>query len=342
MWIDGLPAAGYEPAMLRRSAIVLGASMFLVACAPSAPESESHDATARSDEALAEANLTFTSDWAESVDGLLVEGGLVHLDFDEARIPDCKGTQGGTPQYAITAHARSESGDVQSVVVAGLNADSDPTLELDEAGDLEIWFEATNRWGCRAWDSNLGDNYVFRVIDDPAKPDWIGNAAVVTARQTCDGGPCESTRRSLDQPFLFDSGTRQRAAIAALYFDVWEPGVTDFDNADLWRQLDSQIHLRWGGQEGFETRYADISGRNGNDARYSVSLRALDPFRYPPVDAAGCPSGTMTLNPDGHYARATMEFYFTVNGKELRPSGGGTYRGHFDGPASAYPGCVVP
>ena len=40
--------------------------------------------------------------------------------------------------------------------------------------------------------------------------------------------------------------------------------------------------------------------------------------------------------------RATLDFYFTVNGKELRPSGGGTYRGTFDGPPNSYAHCIVP
>lgn len=325
----------------RCAALIASASLVLAACAPAASESQVQDDTEKSGAALAEATITFSSDWAEDVHGVLVEGGVVHLAFDEARLASCRGTQGGTPQYAITAHVRGESGDVRDVVVAGLNAKADPTIELDEAGDVEIWFEATNRWGCHAWDSNLGDNYRFRVVEDPAKPDWIGNAAVVTARETCSGGPCEASRRNLAAGFSFDSWTRERAAIASLYFDTWEPGVTDFDNADLWIQLDAQIHLRWAGQESFETRYADIAGRKGNDARYGVSLKALDPFRYPIPETDGCPAGTLTATPDGQSVRATMDFYFTVNGKELRPAAGQTYRGTFDGPVGSYRACVA-
>lgn len=328
--------------MLGRAAFVLGASMLLLGCAPASPGSQSQNATARSSDALSDATITFSADWAEDVEGVLVSGGLVHLDYDDARLAECRGTQGGTPQYAVTAHVRSEDGSVQDVVVAGLNAPSDPTVDLDGAGDVEIWFEATNRWGCHAWDSNLGDNYTFHVVEDPARPDWLGNAVVVTARETCSSGPCDASRRDLAGGFSFDSWTRERAAIASLYFDVWEPGVTDFDNANLWRELDAQIHLRWAGQESFETHYADIAGRNGNDARYGVSLKALDPFRYPLPEAEGCPSGTLSPTADGQSVRAAVEFYFTVNGKELRPSNGEAFRGTFDGPASAYPSCLVP
>lgn len=38
----------------------------------------------------------------------------------------------------------------------------------------------------------------------------------------------------------------------------------------------------------------------------------------------------------------TMEFYFAVNGKELRPAAGQTSRGTFDGPKSACPACMTP
>lgn len=326
---------------MRRTAFFLCASLASSACTPASPSSSAEDLTDSTNTALSEATITFTADWAENVAGVLVEGGVVHLAYDEARLAACRGSEGGKPQYAVTAHVRSADGGVQDVVVAGLNAPSNPSVHLQGVGDIEVWFESTNKWGCHAWDSNLGENYTFHVVEDPQLPDWIGNAASVTSRETCDGGPCDASRQDLAGGFAFDSWTRERAAIASLYFDVWEPGVTDFDNGDLWRQLDAQIHVRWAGQEAFETHYADIVGRVGNDARYGVSLKALDPFRYPLPETDGCTAGTMETTPDGQSARAAVEFYFTVNGKELRPASGATYHGTFDGPLSAYPACLA-
>jgi hypothetical protein len=313
----------------------------LAACAPGGELGE-EELTQRESEALGVATIHFGADWSERVEGVLAEGGVVHLRYDEARLPDCASVQQGTPQYAITAHARV-GGETKSVVVAGLGASADPVIELEAAGELEVWFEATSRYGCHAFDSDFGQNYRFVVVEEARKPDWMGNAAFVMARVTCDG-PCDSSRRALEPGFWFDSWARQRAAITSLYFDVWEPGVTDFDNADLWKQLDAQLHYRFAGQEGFTTEYVDFFRRVGNDARYEVPLRGLDPFpgHYVITDPSECPAVAIEPSADGATVSTTLEYYFTVNGKELRPAGGGTYTGRFDGYRHAYEICIAP
>jgi hypothetical protein len=110
-----------------------------------------------------EAVIAFDAEWNEVVDGALVEGGTAVLEYDDERVAQCRATQGGIPQYAVTAHYRLGDGDEGSLVVAGLNATDAPTIELEEPGTLEVWFEVTSRHGCHEWDSNFGDNYVFEV-----------------------------------------------------------------------------------------------------------------------------------------------------------------------------------
>lgn len=322
-----------------RTLSVLAAASLLWGCAPGGPIDEAEQAQSES-AALSVATITFDGGWGERLEGVLAEGGVVHLRYDASRLPACQSVQQGVPQYAITAHARV-GGEVQSVVVAGLGASDDPQLELDAAGELELWFEATSRYGCREWDSDFGANYRFVVVEDPAKPDWMGNAAFVIDRMTCNG-PCEGSRRSLDQGFYFESWARQRAAITSAYFDVWEPGVTDFDNADLWKQLDVQMHYRWAGQESFQSRYVDFFRRQGNDARYELPLRPLDPFKgyYTLTDPSECPEGEITADESGATVSTHIEFYFTANGKELRPAGGGLYRGDYQGYRAPYEICV--
>ena len=85
------------------------------------------------------------------------------LVYDDTRLAKCKGEQGGVPQYAVTAYASVDGAAADTVVVAGLNAQADPTIELSSAGELEIWFEVTNKWGCHEWDSDFGNNYRFQV-----------------------------------------------------------------------------------------------------------------------------------------------------------------------------------
>src|SRR5690606_24891531 len=115
---------------------------------------------------------------------------------------------------------------------------------------------------------------------------WIGEAKYAISRATCAGGACAEDLRPLEGGFFFDSWAKQRAAITAGYFEVWQPGVTDFDNPDLWRELDVRIYYRFDPSGPFSWRWVDFQERAGNNARYSFSLRELDPF----VDPNACPS----------------------------------------------------
>lgn len=321
--------------------VVSVALVSLAGCAPGSDVLEQDDTDSSSD-ALTQATLEFGAAWNEDVSGVLAEGGSVVVHYDDSRLAQCKGTQNGIPQYAVTAHYSVAGGPVHDLVVAGLNAAPQPKLTLDSVGELSIWFEATNKWGCHAWDSNFGDNYRFQIVEEPSKPNWIGNAVSVVARQTCTGGPCDDSRRDLGLGVSYDTWARQRAAIRSIYFDVWEPGVTDFDNADLWQQLDAQVHYRWSGQSGFQTEYVNFFRRNGNDARYELPLRPLDPMHGNVINdpATECPAGALTLSPDGFYVRTTLELYFTVNGKELRPAPGATYTVVFEDYKERYTPCL--
>ncbi len=314
----------------------------LSACAPGAPSSEQEDVSEHED-ALSEATIVFDAAWNENVSGAVVEDGTVHLVFDQERLAPCVAFQSGTPQFAVTAHARYADGSQESVTVAGLMAPASPTLSPTVAGEMEIWFEATNKYGCHEWDSNFGGNYRFNVLEEASKPNWIGNAAAVVARQTCNnGGACDGDRRNLSQGVSYDTWARQRAAIRSIFFDVWEPGVTDFDNGDLWKQLDAQVHYRWAGQPSFQTEYVSFARRVGNDARYELPLRPFDPMHGNVITdpASQCPVGELSLTPDGFYVATTLELYFTVNGKELRPSAGQTYLVTFTDYAERYQPCL--
>lgn len=314
-----------------------------LACAPDADSFDVDPADAASS-ALEAPAITFAADWSETVHGKLRAGDPIALRFDPARLPDCRGEQGGIPQWSITAYFRSGQGEIHATAVAGLNAPETVAIVPDAKGPLEVWFQANNRWGCNAYDSNLGQNYRFEVASALGEPGWVGNAASVINRWTCaeTGGPCDQNRVDLGNGFVFDTWARQRAAIAGLYFDVWEEGVTDRDNPDLWREVDAQIHLRFAGQSAFTARYVDFFRRVGNDARYEVRLRTIDPFFAQPsvVAPEGCPDATLTPSPDGQYVTTTVEYFFTVDGVELRASDGAPFRGRFEDYAGPYTACL--
>jgi hypothetical protein len=158
------------------------------------------------------------------------------------------------------------------------------------------------------------------------QPAWLGNTAVSITR-----APSESPKAS--ETFTFGTWARQRAATAKFNFEVWAPGTTDRDNPDLWRDLDVEVHYRYGSQGAWKTDYVSSDGRAGNNARYALDLRKYDPWSVNdvsttrpkvPVTEVKSADGRVT----GHEAK--LEFYFAVNGKELRASNGAAFEGKFE------------
>lgn len=314
----------------------------LVACAPDGGVDLGEE-TSEVDEALSAPRIVFSASWGETTVGKLRAGDGIEIAYDASRLATCaSGEQGGIPQWSITAHYKVGDSEVHSVAVAGLNAAPTPMIVPQQKGKLEIWFEANNKWGCQAFDSDFGSNYRFNVAAPLGQPGWVGNGARVIDRWTCEAGPCDASRVSLDTAFTYGTWARQRATIAGLYFDVWEEGVTDFDNADLWKQVDAQVHFRFTGESTFGTRYVDFFRRVGNDARYEVKLRTIDPFFAKPsvVPADQCPAGELSLTPDGQYVTTSVEYYFTIDGVELRPSSGAYFVGNFEDYVQPYAACL--
>lgn len=261
------------------------------------------------------ARLVFAADGSVTQHGALVPGGQLRVEYDAARLPTCRNSQGGMDRWDLTAHARWNTGEGSSASIKpGALLLSIPTT----ARSLELWFENTAIPGCQAWDSNQGANYRFDLL---LPPQWLGNATVRISRDTAD--PCAGPDAAAG--FQFDTWARQRAAIANLCFQVWSPGVTDRDDADLWRKLDAT--LRWrprGTTEPLRSVYASFDRRVGNDARYTVALRGLDPFH--PYQ---CPTVPTTTTPDGQYEQAELEYVVVVNGVELRPAPGAYFVGTY-------------
>ncbi len=179
-------------------------------------------------------------------------------------------------------------------------------------------------------------------------PGWMGNAAYVISRATCDGAPCSADRRALDGGYRFDDWAWSRATITMGSFDVWKSGVTDRDDPERWRKLDVQLHARVAGTGPMTTSYVRFGGRVGNDARYTFSLRELDPFLDPArgvrrsiEHAQDCPQVPFRIGEDGRSLEIDVELYVSVNGAELRPAPGVSYRGTY-ATAMVQPGVCTP
>jgi hypothetical protein len=282
------------------------------------------------------ATIHFQGDFDEVVTGSLLAGEPIALDYDESRVTKCRGYKYGQPAWSIVAHYRVDGGVVKSVPVAGPNVTEPPTIAV-ATGALEMWFVNSDVWGCVAYDSAFGQNYHFRVDGGVA---WAGLASSVISRCTDLGDPCPGDYVPLADGFVYDTWARQRALISNAYFEAWEPGITDWDNPDLWQQLDVQMHYRFDPSVDFTSEYVDFDRRVGNNARYAVGLRALDPFGGNTItDPQDCPDFPFGPAANPAYVEATVELYFTINGQQLRPAPNEVYRGTYQDYAGLYAVC---
>ena len=118
--------------------------------------------------------------------------------------------------------------------------------------------------------------------------------------------------------------------------------MTDFDNADLWQQLDARVYYRFAGQAEWQWAWVDFDRRVGNDARYRFLLRSLDPLggqtRTRPEE---CPDAALDFDPSGTYVRTSVELFFSVNGHALRAEDGAPFGGTFEDYAGLYAPCAA-
>ncbi len=316
-------------------------TLLLTACSgPTFEDAAIRPASLASDPAV----LTFADDWTHRLDGQPVEGGTLVIDYDLDRLPQCFGdTYMGQATWNTHAYVRFDvAPDPVAYPLVGCD-DARCTAPYTVPAEVaipagarrvEMWFNTAGRACGSHWDSAYGANYTYDVAaatTEPVSdvPAWLGGAVVRISRDSsdaCDGGaPATSD-------WLFGTWARQRSTVSNACFEVWHPGITDFDNPDLWWQLDVQVHYRFDPAAPFDSAYVSFDRRHGNNARYAWSLRSIDPFQ-----PYSCPDVPTTV--DGDYVSAAVEYYFTVNGNELRPLGpGSTFAGTFQDYASR-PGC---
>jgi hypothetical protein len=282
--------------------------------------------------------LTFAADWTETQSGPVVAGRGVVIDYDIARNSPCRQTYNGLPTWSVVAVATFlPMNVVQQVSVVDLTTQpASSTLARlfapEGATGLVVYFRNSDRAGCTAYDSDFGRNYHFALVPAPTVrgPAWVGDDVATISRAAsarCEGAVSFGSR------IMFGSWARQRATITDLCFSAWEPGVTDVDNPELWRQLDVQVHHRFDPSQPFSTDYVGVVDRVGHNARYALDLRRFDPFQW--GRCAGAVPVTRVAAPGGDVEQATLELYFTVNDVELRPAGGGVYRVVYEDAASS-------
>lgn len=194
-----------------------------------------------------------------------------------------------------------------------------------------------NRWFDHNRNANPFQNYVlvvdngWSIHDDasvcpsPQQPDWMGNVVARISRDSshaCNGGT------AMTDSLTYSTWARERAAVRNVCFEIWEPGVTDWDNPDQWRQLDVQAHYRFAPDAPWQTTWVNALDHLGNNARYALGLGQLDPFA--PYQCPAPMPTEIVSQPGGDLERARMDLYFTVNGAELRPAAGNAWQVWFE------------
>ena len=107
------------------------------------------------------AMLRFLPEWREVVEGELVQGGALRIEYTAERtLQAFSGPDGLTPPN-VEAHLRFEPGG-QNLIGSVSNAFEVPVPE--DAEQLVLFFQATDRDRTTAWDSRYGENYRFAVF----------------------------------------------------------------------------------------------------------------------------------------------------------------------------------
>jgi hypothetical protein len=266
------------------------------------------------------ARLTFNADFTQTQTNQIVAGGQLEVDYDPTRLAGCSETQGGRPQWSITAHIKFDP-DGEEETGEILDGPVTVTVPTDGAKQVEIWFESVNVDGCHQFDSNYGSNFVFALA---LPPQWLGLAQNLLSRD--ESSPCAGGTDAA-MGFDFDTWARERAYETNLCFQAYQPGETDVPDPDLWKQLNAKLSYRYtaGTQASpWIDAPVNLDGSSGNNAQYAFSWRDVDPFRD-----FHCPEVAPVPTSDNMYVEIQVEYVVSVNGAEIHPQAGADFVGNF-------------
>ncbi len=224
------------------------------------------------------AAVGFLAGWTEVQHGAIVQGGTLRLEYDPARLAECRASYTFAPAWDIEAQGRflpggqTFSGSVVAFATTetGLRLDrpSPGALEVEvprDATAVEVWFRNWSAMSspCEAWDSRFGDNYRFEVLPrGPAAPLWAGSWGNALHRGC-------THRSGLDEPTVIDSYLVQRACLD-IFADVYVPGLTDGSETRP-EQVLAQVERSVDGAEP-TVDWLVFVGRVGNDYRYQWTM----------------------------------------------------------------------
>jgi hypothetical protein len=111
--------------------------------------------------------LRFLPAWREQIEGQIVQGGALRIQYTAERtIEAFSGPDGLTPPN-IEAHLTFEPGGQH--LVGSVAADFEVPVP-DDAEQLALYFQATDRNRTTHWDSRYGENYRYPVVPSGQTP----------------------------------------------------------------------------------------------------------------------------------------------------------------------------
>lgn len=127
------------------------------------------------------ATVQLRADFTQSADVSLTQGGALVVDYDIQRLPNCRISYRGFPNWFIKVWARFNTGETftKSIVRFNYSANGTPSdsyvvnraaFRIPRAAtSVQLWFENDQYPPtCHEWDSNNGQNFMFPVIPAPA------------------------------------------------------------------------------------------------------------------------------------------------------------------------------
>jgi len=105
--------------------------------------------------------IRFLSNWTQEQDGELHPGEQLTIEYDIARLPQCRAKRSGRDAWSIVGYVRFHPGEqLQSVLLSSGSAEVEIPADARKA---ELWFNNTDHTGCSAWDSRYAQNYSLDV-----------------------------------------------------------------------------------------------------------------------------------------------------------------------------------
>ena len=240
--------------------------------------------------------VVFASDWTESTEGDIVQGGSMQIVYSPARLRACRGTYHGGRTYNIYANWVFEPGGqlghralYDGNYFGGEDSITEPIVSVPEdATSVSFWFSNSDYYGCSAWDSDYGANYSFPIVEtgggESPEIGWAGELAYVQYHRD----PAQSFG-DRDPVWYFDnwSGAELTAWVEV---QVWAPGLTDqaYDSTALPEAAEAiraEFVTDGGGgdsPEGWLTKPMSFQGQRGNNFVYQLQLWQLrSPYTTP-------------------------------------------------------------